>query len=206
MSSGRLLRARATRSRTSAAARSGSRESSNSIVIADTCSRESEVRCLMPSIPISSSSSGSVTEASTTSGAAPGYTVVTDTIGASTSGSSRLGRRSSAIAPSSTISSESTLAKTGRSTQISESRTGLGPAAQRGAALRGGCGGGRDRGDLLALPHLVGAGRDDAVARPQRRLHLDARAVAVADLDGHALGVVVGHDATHGEGWRDAVT
>jgi hypothetical protein len=45
--------------------------SSNSIEIDDTCSRDTEVTCLMPSMPISWSSRTCVIEVSTTSGAAP---------------------------------------------------------------------------------------------------------------------------------------
>ncbi len=52
-SSGRSARARATRSRTSLAAASTLRSSSNSTVIWETCSRLSEVMCLTPSMAIS---------------------------------------------------------------------------------------------------------------------------------------------------------
>src|SRR5262249_45180781 len=48
---GRSERARATRSRTSLAAASKSRPSSNSTVISETCSRLSEVTCFTPSMP-----------------------------------------------------------------------------------------------------------------------------------------------------------
>ena len=85
-SSGRSPRVRATRSRTSLAAASRSRPSSNSMVIIETCSRLSEVTCLTPSMPFTWSSMGSVTEVSTTSGAAPGKIVVTETTGGSTLG------------------------------------------------------------------------------------------------------------------------
>ena len=122
-SSGSLLRARATRSRTSFAASSTLRSRSNSTVICDTCSRLSEVRWRTPSMAISWSSSGCVTEVSITSGAAPGSTVVTATTGGSTSGYSRLGRRSSAIAPKRTITSDITVERTGRSMQVWESFT-----------------------------------------------------------------------------------
>ena len=71
-SCGRVRRARATRSRTSAAAASTSRYELELDADRETCSRETEVTCLMPSMPISWSSSGCVTEVSTTSGAAPG--------------------------------------------------------------------------------------------------------------------------------------
>ncbi len=75
-----------TLSRTSWAARSMSRSSSNSTEIVDTPSDEVEVMCLIPSIAVSSFSITSVTADSTTSGLAPGSTVVTETVGKSTLG------------------------------------------------------------------------------------------------------------------------
>jgi hypothetical protein len=90
-SSGSWPRTRAILSRTSFAAVSMSRSSSNSIVIRLTFSVDSEVRVLMPSIVLISSSRTSVTSFSTTSGSAPGSVVATLTIGKSMSGSSRTG-------------------------------------------------------------------------------------------------------------------
>jgi hypothetical protein len=54
------------------AAASTSLEISNSMLICETCSRLEEVTWRTPSIPMTWSSRGWVTEVSTTSGAAPG--------------------------------------------------------------------------------------------------------------------------------------
>ncbi len=78
--------ASATLSRTSCAARSMSRPSSNSTDMFETPRAEVDVMCLIPSIEESSFSITSVTADSTTSGLAPGSTVVTDTVGKSTLG------------------------------------------------------------------------------------------------------------------------
>ena len=137
ISSGSRLRARATRSRTSLAAASRSRPSSNSTEICETCSRLSEVTTLTPSMPFTWSSRTSVTEVSTTSGAAPGNTVVTETIGGSIDGSSRLVSRSRLIPPKSRITSDITVASTGRSMQISAILKNRTHAARRRAARRG---------------------------------------------------------------------
>ena len=92
ISSGSSLRARATRSRTSlAAARRRRGRARTRRVICETCSRLSEVTCFTPSMPFTWSSRTSVTEVSTTSGAAPGKTVVTDTIGGSIVGQLAVG-------------------------------------------------------------------------------------------------------------------
>jgi hypothetical protein len=77
-SSGSEASASATLSRTSCAARSTSRSSSNSTEIWETPAGV-DVTCLIPSIEESSFSMTSVTADSTTSGLAPGRIVVTET-------------------------------------------------------------------------------------------------------------------------------
>ena len=72
MVSGSLPRTRETRSRTSCAAKSTSRERSNSMVMVLTSSRLWLVSVLMPSMLLISSSSRSVTSVSTTAAFAPG--------------------------------------------------------------------------------------------------------------------------------------
>ena len=72
MSNGRAPRTRETRSRTSCAATSMSRERSNSMLMPLTPSRLCEVRVLMPSMLLMASSSRSVTSVSTTCALAPG--------------------------------------------------------------------------------------------------------------------------------------
>src|SRR6266508_4200121 len=99
ISSGSKPRTRETRSRTSCAQRSMSRARSNSMVMLLTCSRLWLVRVLMPSMLLISSSSRSLTSVSTTAALAPGYTVVTLTIGGSMSGNSRTGRRDRPMTP-----------------------------------------------------------------------------------------------------------
>ena len=69
--SGSLPRARATLSRTSAAAESGSRFSVNRTLIRDVSARLCDVITSTPSMPASESSSGLVTCDSTTSADAP---------------------------------------------------------------------------------------------------------------------------------------
>ena len=91
-SSGSSPRARLTTVRTSWRAKSTLRESSNSAVTTLVCSPLTDVRVLIPSIVLICSSRTSVTSVSTTSGAAPGRTVVTLTMGYSMSGSSRTAR------------------------------------------------------------------------------------------------------------------
>ena len=71
MSPGRRWRTRETRSRTSAAAASGSRSSLNLIDICESSWRLIEDSTSTPSIPASESSSGLVTWDSTISGLAP---------------------------------------------------------------------------------------------------------------------------------------
>ncbi len=119
-SSGNRPRTREILSRTSWAATSTSRRSSNSIVMALTSSRLVEARVRIPSIVFSSSSRTSVTSVSTTSGLAPGYTVTTDTTGGSTSGNSRTGRREYPITPNTINASVSIVAITGRRIQVSD--------------------------------------------------------------------------------------
>jgi len=71
-SSGSTPRTLATRSRTSLAAASGSRDRMNSTVIWLTSSRLTDLMVRMPSMPDSESSSGSVIWLSITSAEAPG--------------------------------------------------------------------------------------------------------------------------------------
>jgi hypothetical protein len=66
MSSGSLFRPRITRSRTSWAATSTSRSRVNSTVMVETCSRDWDTSVRIPSMPLISSSRGSVTSVSTT--------------------------------------------------------------------------------------------------------------------------------------------
>ena len=81
----------------------------------------------MPSMPMISSSSGCVIEVSTTSGAAPRYTVDTETTGGSTSGSSRFGRSESEMPPKTRITSDRTVERTGRLMQAWENFTASPP-------------------------------------------------------------------------------
>ncbi len=90
-SRGSTPRTRETRSRTSLAASSTSRCSSNSIVMTEPCSRLLEVIVFTDSSVENCSSSTSVISVSTTLELAPRYSVVTDTIGGSVSGYSRTG-------------------------------------------------------------------------------------------------------------------
>src|SRR5450432_1900171 len=140
MLSGSLPRARATLSRTSAAAESGSRLRVKRTLILLTSERLCEVMTSTPSMPASESSSGFVTCDSTTSAEAPRYVVCTLTTGSSMRGYSRTDRRVYEISPTRTMVSDSTVASTGRLTQISgntmaavrTSRSGLRCGRRRG--------------------------------------------------------------------------
>ncbi len=113
-SSGSLERARATRSRTSAAAPSGSRSSRKRTVIWLSSAREIEVSTSTPSMPAIESSSGLLTCDSMISADAPRYSVRTVTTGSSIWGYSRTCSRSKLTAPTSIRMIASTVAKTGR--------------------------------------------------------------------------------------------
>src|ERR1051325_5925686 len=120
MSSGNFPRTRDTLSRTSWAEASTLRLSSNSMVMALTCSRLDDVIDLIPSMVFNSSSSTSVTSVSMTSGLAPSRVVVTETTGGSISGYSRKGKRVSAINPNNTMAALIMLAKIGRLMETSD--------------------------------------------------------------------------------------
>ena len=142
-------------------------------------------------MPISWSSSGSVTEVSTTSGAAPGKTVVTETIGGSTSGSSRFGSAQQRDRAEQHDHERHHRrehgpldADLGDPHEPDPSpRAALGAPRRRGRASAGAA-----RAQLAALDHLVGAGGDDRVARREAERDLDAAVLAQPDLDRHALG------------------
>src|SRR4051794_10602668 len=75
---------------------------------------ELEVMYRMPSTPLSSCSSGIVTEDSTTSDDAPMYVLVTLTVGGARSGYCEMGSVGSASRPASRMMMEQTAAKMGR--------------------------------------------------------------------------------------------
>ena len=106
--------ARSTRSRTSLAACSRSRPSSNSTVIVERPSALVDVSERIPSIPLIDSSRGSVICDSTTSAFAPVYVVVTVIFGGSTSGNCRTPRNDAPTMPISTMIRLNTTAVTGR--------------------------------------------------------------------------------------------
>src|SRR4030065_304948 len=112
-------RIRETRSRTSLAAWSTSRLSSNSMVMAEPCSRLEEVMVLTPSRVESCSSKMSVISVSTTLGLAPRYNGVMETIGGSISGYFRNGKRDNEITPKRMMTKPITEENTGRFIDIS---------------------------------------------------------------------------------------
>ena len=118
-SSGNWLRARLTRSRTSAAAASRSEPRSNSTCTVLRPSRLTDVMERMPEMAFTDSSMGSVTWFSTTSALAPRSVVETEMMGVSVIGYSRTPRFRNAISPPITMASESTVARTGRRTDRS---------------------------------------------------------------------------------------
>src|SRR5690606_6867866 len=118
-----FARTRATRSRTSAAAPSGSRSSRKRTVIWLNSEREIDVSTSTPSMPAIESSSGLVTCVSMMSGEAPRYFVETVTVGSSIFGYSRTWSLEYETRPSRTMTSDSTVANTGLRMQVSESRT-----------------------------------------------------------------------------------
>ena len=118
--SGSRPRTRETRSRTSAAALSGSFSSLKRTVIWLCSAREIEVMMSTPSMPAIESSSGLVTCDSITSDEAPIKRVLTLTTGSSMRGYSRNDRRSNETRPISTINSDSTVASTGRRIETSD--------------------------------------------------------------------------------------
>ena len=116
---GRSQRARATRSRTSCAARSRSWPSSNSTEIEERPWREREVSRFSPEMVLSCSSSTSVTSSSITSGLAPSRMEVTFTIGSSIFGYWSTPRRTKPSAPNTTSESVSIQVSTGRRMKMS---------------------------------------------------------------------------------------
>src|SRR5690606_32444712 len=120
-SSGRRRRMRDTRSRTSFAASSRSRLSSNSTVTCAWPSRLAERIVFTPSMPESSPSSTCVMRVSMTSADAPGYDDCTCTTGGTTSGCSRTVRSRNDSTPNATSTRLMTVANTGRLTETSDS-------------------------------------------------------------------------------------
>jgi hypothetical protein len=117
--SGRRERTRETRSRTSAAASSGLRDSVKRAVIWLSSARETELMISMPSMPAIESSSGLVTVDSITSDEAPVSRVLTLTTGSSMRGYSRTSSSENETMPISTSSIDITAAKTGRRIEVS---------------------------------------------------------------------------------------
>src|SRR5262252_4754717 len=106
-----------TLSRTSCAATSGSFSSRKLIITCETPSDEIERSSSMPLIVLTASSILSLTSVSICSGAAPGCTVVTTTVGKSTLGKRSTPSSVKAKAPTTVSERIRTLAKTGRLTQ-----------------------------------------------------------------------------------------
>ena len=113
---------RATRSRTSLAAASTSRLTSNSMRTCERSSSLSDSILRMPSMPATESSMICVILVSMIAADAPRYAVVIETVGRSMSGYSRTDRRWSDTRPKITSSRLMTVAKTGRRTESSEIR------------------------------------------------------------------------------------
>ncbi len=139
--SGSRARTRATRSRTSAAAASGSLLSLKRTVIWLCSEREIEVRMSTPSMPAMESSSGLVTCDSITSDEAPTSLVLTVTTGSSIRGYSRTLSLVYDTAPTSNSISDITVANTGRRMEISDSFMALAPFFQASGGARCGAGG-----------------------------------------------------------------
>ena len=140
ISSGSRPRTRATRSRTSLAATSGSVPRRKRTVIRLSSDWLLEVSDSMPSIPEIDPSRICVTCVSMISALAPRYCVRTETIGSSMFGYSRTVRREYETMPTSTMSRLSTVEKTGRRTKNSKKfivdfRT----CQTSGSASRGAC-------------------------------------------------------------------
>src|SRR5690348_4139346 len=128
-SAGRRPSAELTRFCTSTAARSGSRSTSNVMLIwlNPLFVLDDDMYC-MPGTPLMACSSGVVTADSTVSALAPMYTADTDTDGGATSGYCAIGMFGIAMAPASTMTSEHTLARIGRLTNVSTNM--IKPASQ----------------------------------------------------------------------------
>src|SRR5690606_30271795 len=191
MSSGSLERARATRSRTSAAAPSGSRSSRKRTVIWLSSAREIEVSTSTPSMPAIEFSSGLLTCDSMISADAPRYSVRTVTTGSSIWGYSRTCSRSKLTAPTSIMMIARTVAKTGRWMQVWDRRIDGAPASA------GGCRGGRRRDDRVhprvLPPQLQVAGHDDAVTRREAGDDLDQAGGPAPGLHDDATGAIAVH-------------
>ncbi len=120
-SRGRLRMARATFSRTSCAATSMLRRSSNSTMTMDWLGPEIDRSSRMPCTVLTNCSISRETWVSTSSAEAPGSSVRMTTVGTSTAGKRSTPRRAHEAAPTTTSESTSMAAKTGRLMQTSAS-------------------------------------------------------------------------------------
>ena len=168
-SSGRLPTTRATLSRTSLAAASTSRLSTNSISICERSSRDFDVTVLMPSMPATASSSTWVTWLSIIWADAPLYRVTIETVGGSMSGYSRIARRSNAKSPKIIRTRLTTVAKTGRLIDTSDRTIAQSPGRRISWSRPPPARSPRSGGSRLLHPHGLFARRQPRLARPPRR-------------------------------------
>src|SRR5262249_30302122 len=185
-SSGRTL---FTLSRTSWAATSVSFSSTKLTMTCEIPSDETDRSSSMPLIVLTASSILSVISVSICSGAAPGCTVVTSTVGKSTFGKRSTPRRVNENAPMTVSERMSTVAKTGRLTQSAASHCMTGLCGVRGSwfLVRGSL-------DERAVGELADVGGRHALAGLQPARDLDEIVDRLTGRDDALLDVIAGDD------------